>query len=81
MGRAVDPIPESSAKGNNVTEKQHPFSTSEIQAALDEPIDVPDTCVCAYVRVEPYHLIQRRLNPDCTAHTPEDDGEIEKERD
>lgn len=62
-------------------EKKHPFSTSDIQASLSEKINVPDECICAYVRQEPYHLVRRIINPDCTAHTPEDDGELEKERD
>lgn len=62
-------------------EKQHPFSTSEIQASLDEKIPKPEGCICAYVREEPYHLERRVINPDCTAHTPDDDGVLEKERD
>jgi hypothetical protein len=63
-----------------MTEQRISISSNEIQAALDEKIDVPDECICAYVRVEPYHLVRRMINPECTAHTPEDDGELEKER-
>lgn len=62
-------------------EPKNLFSTNEIQASLADKVDIPDECICAYVRIEPYRLVQRKINPDCTAHTPEDDGELSKERD
>jgi len=68
-------------EGQLMPEERIRLSTNEIQKSLDEKIDVPDECICAYVRLLPYHLIRRIINVDCTAHTPEDDGEIEKERD
>lgn len=81
MGCAVADRHRTRVEGNIVTEERIPLDMDAVEQALDEPIEVPDTCICAYVRLVPYHSVQRRLNPDCTAHTPEDDGVIEKERD
>lgn len=61
---------------------EHPLSTEQIQQALSDPITVPDECICAWVRVLPYRLVQRVMNPDCAAHDPDEaGGELEKERD
>lgn len=61
---------------------EHPLSTEAIQQALSDPIPVPDECICDWVRVLPYRLEQRVMNPDCEAdHTSEAGGELEKERD
>lgn len=58
------------------------LTASAIQKALDDPIDVPHECVCAYVRIMPYGLVQRHANANCTEHSPnEPDGELEKDRD
>lgn len=64
-----------------MTEERIPLDMDAVKKALDEPIEIPDDCICAYIRLVPYRSVQRRLNPECTAHTPEDDGQIEKERD
>lgn len=64
-----------------MTEQRIPLDVNAIVKSLDEKIEKPDDCICAYVREEPYHLERRVINPECRAHTPEDDGEIEKERD
>ena len=64
-----------------MAEQREPLDVDAIVKSLDTPIQKPDGCVCAYVREEPYHLVRRIINPDCEAHTPDDDGELEKERD
>lgn len=64
-----------------MSEERIILDSAQIQATLNEKIDVPDECICAYVREEPYHLVRRVINIECTAHTPENDGELEKERD
>lgn len=63
-----------------MTERRIPLDTNAIRAALELKIQTLENCICAYVREEPYHLERRIINPECTAHTPEDDGELEKER-
>lgn len=58
------------------------LTSAAVQKALADPIDVPHECICAYIRVMPYGLVQRHANPDCTEHSPDEpDGELEKERD
>jgi hypothetical protein len=57
------------------------LSTEDIQQALGDPVDVPEDCVCAFVRELPYRLVIRKPNPECTVHSPDEPGEMEKERD
>lgn len=57
------------------------ITTHAVQKSLDDPIDVPHDCTCAYIRIETHGLVQRHANPDCTEHGFEDDGELIRERD
>lgn len=54
------------------------LSTPAVEEALDQKIETPADCVCDYATVLPYHLVQRVVNPDCTAAH---DVELERERD
>lgn len=54
------------------------LTTEAVNKALDAEITTPDDCICDYATDLQHHLVQRVINPDCTAvHTVE----MERERD
>lgn len=54
------------------------LTTAAVEKALDTEITVPDNCVCDYASDLQHHLVQRVINPDCSAvHVVE----MERERD
>lgn len=70
------------ATGDGEEQPEVELTAAAIQKSLDEPITVPHECICAFIRISPYGLVQRHSNPACTEHSPgEPDGELEKERD
>jgi len=54
------------------------LTTAAVEQALDQTITTPDDCICDYATDLQHRLVQRVINPDCTA---EHAVEMERERD
>jgi len=54
------------------------LSTESVEEALSRKISAPDDCICDYATELQHRLVQRVINPDCTA---EHVVEMERERD
>jgi hypothetical protein len=54
------------------------LTTAAVEEALDRKVTVPDDCICDYATELQHRIVQRVINPACTAeHTIE----MERERD
>jgi len=54
------------------------LSMAGVEEALDRKVTAPDDCICDYATDLKHRLVQRVINPECTA---EHAVEMERERD